>query len=110
MKFLSADMSDSVFKKARQTVLANRLYNQLAVSRDLYRNFSAHIGVVLVYGALGNQRHRQVEVQYGQNGKPFIYLTIDARNLGFFSDPRHVLPSGIVFLRPKTMFSHSFAM
>lgn len=97
-----SDMSEAM-KKARETVLSSRLENQLGVPKDLHRRFSAHIGIVIAYGTLANQQQHQVEVQFGHDGKPSVYLTIDARNYRFFSEPadmklnfQNSLTSGIV--------------
>ena len=103
MKYLSSEMSEYEYSKARQTVLANRLYNRMGIPVDLYRRFAAHIGIVLVYGARANKRPRQVEVHSGK-GKTFIYLTIDARNIGFFADPAGLKPVKQENIPPSGMF------
>lgn len=90
MKFVKNNLKRNEYRKALETVHAKRLYELAGVNRTNYARFSAHIGIVIVYGALADSKStRRVQVSPSSGGdslnKPIVYLTIDAHNTKFFS-------------------------
>ena len=85
-----------MYQKARQTVLASRLYRKMKIKRDLYQKFAAHSGIMVVFGAEAlPTTSRRVEYKYIESGheKPILYLTIDANNAQLFDDVKPHLES-----------------
>lgn len=57
----------------------------MGLSSENYSKFSAHLGIVILYGGTYPESLKRARVSQ-QDTKPLIYIAVDDRATGFFTD------------------------
>ena len=86
MKFVTQNLTEKCYDRARNTVLSRRV-SLMGVTKEQLSQINIHIGLIVVFG--GNipstRNHYEVRTDLRRN-KVYVYLTVDGNQSALFDD------------------------